>query len=152
MLVKSLLYEKFHVINSNTNVVFTIFLSSDTTVWKSHQKHDHCFYGKMNTFYVKSTVLLKKLQKRWFHENFVKSNHSVAKSSKTRSPFLRENQHFFRQINVFTKEVTRVDFMGAFYSTFTPFWKGDTHIAIIFWHFFKHFLNFQNEQKTHICV
>ena len=29
------------------------------------------------------------------------------KSSKTRSPFLLENQHFFRQINVFNKEVTK---------------------------------------------
>ena len=33
---------------------------------------------------------------------------------KTRSRFLRKNQHFFRQINVFTKEITRVDFTKFF--------------------------------------
>ena len=33
--------------------------------------------------------------------------HSVEMSSKTRSPFLRENQNFFRQISVFTKEVAK---------------------------------------------
>ena len=31
----------------------------------------------------------------------------MEKLSKTRSPFLRENTQFFRQINVFTKEVTK---------------------------------------------
>ena len=52
------------------------------------------------------------------------TKHSVEKSSKTRSPFLRENCHFFRQINVFTKEVTKEmisrKFLSviAFYSTF----------------------------------
>ena len=41
----------------------------------------------------------------------------------TISPFLRENQHFFRQINVFAKEVTeelisrKMSVMIAFYST-----------------------------------
>ena len=33
--------------------------------------------------------------------------HSVEKYHKTRSLFLRKNQHFFRQINGFTKEVTK---------------------------------------------
>ena len=33
--------------------------------------------------------------------------HSVEKCYKTRSRFLRINQHFFREINVFTKEVTK---------------------------------------------
>ena len=33
--------------------------------------------------------------------------HSVEKCYKMRSWFLRKNQHFFRQINTFTKEVTK---------------------------------------------
>ena len=33
--------------------------------------------------------------------------HSVEKSSKTRSLFLRKNHHFSRQIDDFTKEVTK---------------------------------------------
>ena len=33
--------------------------------------------------------------------------HSMEKCYKKRSWFLRKNQHFFRQINVFTKEVTK---------------------------------------------
>ena len=41
-----------------------------TAVWKSNQKYDYCFYGKINTFFVKSTVLLKKFVKSWFHRNF----------------------------------------------------------------------------------
>ena len=42
------------------------------TVWKSRKKHDHdhCFYGKINIFSVRSTFLLKKLLKSWFHGNF----------------------------------------------------------------------------------
>ena len=32
--------------------------------------------------------------------------HNVEKSSKPRSLFLRKNHYFFRQTNVFTKEVT----------------------------------------------
>ena len=35
-----------------------------------------------------------------------KTFHSVEKCYKKRSRFLRKNQDFFRQINVFTKEVT----------------------------------------------
>jgi len=52
------------------------------------------------------------------------SIHSVEKSSKTRSQFLRKNCHFFRQINVFTiefpKEMISLKFLSviAFYSTF----------------------------------
>ena len=43
---------------------------------------------------------------------------SVEKSSKTRSPFLLEYQHFFRQINVFTKEkkLLRSWFHGIFWA------------------------------------
>ena len=46
------------------------------------------------------------------HFFFVKSTfffteHSVEKCYKMRSWFLRKNQHFFRQINMFTKEVTK---------------------------------------------
>ena len=50
--------------------------------------------------------------------------HSVEKSSKTRSLILCKNEHFFRQINIFTKEVTKElisrKFLSviAFYSTF----------------------------------
>ena len=40
------------------------------TVWKSRQKYDHCFLRKIYIFSVKSTTLLKKLLKRWFHGNF----------------------------------------------------------------------------------
>ena len=36
-------------------------------VWKSTIKSDHDFSGKINTFSVKSTFLLKKLLKNWFH-------------------------------------------------------------------------------------
>ena len=32
---------------------------------------------------------------------------SVEKSAKTRSQFLCKNRHFFRQLNVFSKEVTK---------------------------------------------
>ena len=46
------------------------FTKSFTTMWKSRQKHDHCFCGKFKTFSVKSTFLLKKLVKSWFHGNF----------------------------------------------------------------------------------
>ena len=69
-----------------------------------------------------------------FKKNFVKSiiacllalkvHTSVEKYRKTRLQFLRKNQHFFRQINVFTKEVTNElisrNFLSviAFYSTF----------------------------------
>ena len=34
-------------------------------------------------------------------------SHSVEKCCKTRSLLLRKNQHFFREIEVFTKEVTK---------------------------------------------
>ena len=48
----------------------------------------------------------------------------MEKYNKTRSRFLEKNQHFFRQITVFTKEVTKElisrNFLSmiAFYSTF----------------------------------
>ena len=38
------------------------------TVWKSTIKHDQCFYGKINIFSVKSTVLLKKSLTNRFDE------------------------------------------------------------------------------------
>ena len=41
--------------------------SKHLTVWKSHQKPNHHFYGKINIFSVKSTFSLKKLSKSWFH-------------------------------------------------------------------------------------
>ena len=52
------------------------------------------------------------------------TKHSVEKSYKKRSRLLRKNHHFFRQINAFTKEVTKElisrKFLSviAFYSTF----------------------------------
>ena len=56
---------------------------------------------KLSTLIYTVPVQLKK------NEKYFLSPHSVEKSSKTRSRFLRKNQHFFRQINVFTKEVTK---------------------------------------------
>ena len=41
------------------------------TVWKSRQKHDHCFCRKIYIFSVKSTLLRKKLLMSWFHGNFL---------------------------------------------------------------------------------
>ena len=41
------------------------------TVWKRTIKRDHYFYGKFNIFFAKSTSLLKKLLKSWFHGNFL---------------------------------------------------------------------------------
>ena len=52
------------------------------------------------------------------------NTHSVEKYYKTHSRFLGKNQHFFRQITLFTKEVTKElisrNFLSviAFYSTF----------------------------------
>ena len=42
-----------------------------------------------------------------FNEIIPRAFHSVEKCYKTRSRFLRKNQHFFREINVFTKKVTK---------------------------------------------
>ena len=41
-------------------------------MWKSRQKHDHHFYGKIAIFFRQINVFsaLKKLLKRWFHGNF----------------------------------------------------------------------------------
>ena len=39
--------------------------------WRINIKSDHEFCGKINIFTVKSTLLLKKLLKSWFHENFL---------------------------------------------------------------------------------
>ena len=54
------------------------------------------------------------------------SHSSVEKSSKTRSPFLRKNCHFFRQINVLTKEVTKElisrNFLSAIVFCSTTHW------------------------------
>ena len=47
------------------------------------------------------------------------SHNSVEKYYKTRSQFLRKNQHFFRQINVFTKEVTKELISRNFFSVIT---------------------------------
>ena len=41
-----------------------------SAVWKSCQKRVHCFSGKINISSIKSTFLLKKLLKSWFHGNF----------------------------------------------------------------------------------
>ena len=41
-----------------------------STVWKSCKKHDHHLNWKIIIFSVKSTFLLKKLLKSWFHGNF----------------------------------------------------------------------------------
>ena len=49
-----------------------------------------------------SFIILREIN---FNEFTVHS--SVTKLSKTRSLFLLKNQHFFRQINVFTKEVNK---------------------------------------------
>ena len=77
--------------------------------------------------HVDGTRLLTTDQHRYVHINYYLIHsllHSVEKSSKTRSPFLRKNCHFFRQINAFTKEVTKElisrNFFSviAFYSTF----------------------------------
>ena len=57
------------------------FMSSNHSCGKIHQ---------MQNFYVKSKFQF----------------HSVEMRTKTRSRFLQKNQHFFRQIHVFTKEVT----------------------------------------------
>ena len=72
---------------------------------------------------------------------FVITLHSVEKSSKTRSPFLRENQHFpvkstfSRQINVFTKEVTKELISRKFFSVIA-FYSIFPHCAL-FWQKFR---------------
>ena len=49
----------------------------------------------------------------WSQQCFPSTQYSIEMTTKTRSRFLWINQHFFRQINVVTKEVTkRVDFMS----------------------------------------
>ena len=67
-------------------------------------------------------------RRRQFHENFVKSTcfvwknekvtpfHTVEKYYKPRSRLERKNEYFFRQIKVFTKEVTKelISFHGNF--------------------------------------
>ena len=59
---------------------FTNFFSllSFCTVWKSTIKCDHDFYGKINIFSVKSTFLLKKLLRSWFHEFFLRDHEKNA--------------------------------------------------------------------------
>ena len=49
---------------------FTKDITNTVTMWKSTIKRDHNFYGKIDTFSVKLTFLLKKLLKSWFHEIF----------------------------------------------------------------------------------
>ena len=73
-------------------------------------------------------VFTKELISRNFCKRYVRVNflsyhtvcHSVEITTKRRSQFLRKNRHFFRQINVFTKElISRIFFsVIAFYSTF----------------------------------
>ena len=89
----------------------------------SHQS----FFRQINSL---STYLVNPLLSRNFcHKIFRQiklmfNNHSVEKSSKTRSLILCKNEHFFRQINIFTKEVTKElisrKFLSviAFYRTF----------------------------------
>ena len=49
---------------------FRNFHAVPSTVWKSTIKCDHDFCVKINIFSVKSTFLLRKLLKNWFHEFF----------------------------------------------------------------------------------
>ena len=60
-----------------------------------------------------------------------RSAHSVEKSSKTRSRFLRKNQHFFRQINVFTKEITKEVISRNFFKIQFPRNYSKQKIAIL---------------------
>ena len=61
--------------------------------------------------------------------NFLQAKYSVENYCKTLSQFLRKNEHFFRQINVFIKELTRKSwFHGNFwFSTFPhcTVWKNE---------------------------
>ena len=74
--------------------------------WALKEEHSHrpqCWNSTIFLpirFYVKSIVEL----------------HTVEKSSKTRSPLLRKKHNFFRQINIFTKEVTKELISRKFFS------------------------------------
>ena len=46
-------------------------------MWKSSTKRESYSYGKINIFSVKSTILLNKLLKRWFHEKFWVWSHFI---------------------------------------------------------------------------
>ena len=64
----------FSVKSSNSYIFRQIdgknYNSAHSAVWKSCQKHDHYFCGKIIIFSVKSTFLLKNLLKSWFTEIF----------------------------------------------------------------------------------
>ena len=67
------------------------------TIWSSKSQYISTKFPLNQVLHSKNTV-------NRFHEIFSHSAsqfHSVEKSSKTRSPFVWENQHFFRQINVY---------------------------------------------------
>ena len=94
----------------SVKIDFTEFCSKILRgIWKRIINCDHYFYGKIYISFVKSTSLLIKSLNGWFHGKFLSMIviHSVEKSSKARSPFLRGNYNFFRQINCFTKELRR---------------------------------------------
>ena len=87
------------------------------TVWKNTVKRDHDFYSKINIFSVKS-IFSESLECVVPCLRF--SNFHTVRSSL----FLRKNQHFFRQIDVFTKEVKKLisrKFLSviAFYNYFS---------------------------------
>ena len=86
----------------------------------------HCVYtGQYLTQQSTNQILAQKFREINF---FTFRTHSVEKSSITRSLFLPKIQHFFRQINVFTKEDTKElisrKFLSVivFYSIF-PHWN-----------------------------
>ena len=67
----------------------------------THVKRDHEFYGKINIFSVKSTILLKNSTRNWFHEKFKfkQKSHSVWK---LQNFSLNISEEKFREINLFT--------------------------------------------------
>ena len=74
------------------------------TLWKNPKIYSH---SKKKKNFVKSIIACKSLKVQ-----------SVEKYRKTRSQFLRKNQHFFRQINVSTKEVHSVEKSSKNYRPF----------------------------------
>ena len=80
---------------------------------------------------------------------------SLEKNYKTRSRFLRKNQHFFRQINVFTKEVTkelisRNNFWWEReFLVFSKLWF--PHCAILLYYYFFREIRISNRIR-YICI
>ena len=89
------------------------------SIWRIYYVSALCITSNCQTAVIAFTpnrVHTKYKEKSWFHEIFIHEREFLVLRTKTRSRFLRKNQPFFRQINVFTKEVNKSWFDEIFWA------------------------------------